>query len=190
MAHEKRAQHIPYLKEKLGDVPVFMDKAGVENIGLWENAKRCWLSFDPEADYHLVVQDDSIVTDNFYEKLDKILDNGPKYAYCLFFRYKSYKTHKEMNQIAMQRRGNGFFTYPRLQWANAIVLPTKIIKECIEYADQQKKYKNIDDLRISEYLNSISMLTYYPLPSLVNHREEESLIGNGSNKGRTATWYE
>jgi hypothetical protein len=190
MAHEKRAKYIPYLKEKLGDVPVFMDVDGPDNLGVWPNAKRCWLSFDPEATYHVVIQDDSIIGEDFYKRLDEVLDKGTLYAYSLFYRHKRRRTHDKMNKAAYAGYEKGHFTYPRLQWANAVVLPTFIIEKCIAFADTQNQYENIDDLRISAYLQKIGMQTFYPLPSLVNHRQEEdSLIGHINNQGRTATWF-
>lgn len=188
MAHKKREKYIPYLQERLGGADVSMDDG---SLGLWKNAKKCWLSFDPAKKFHLVVQDDSIICDNFREKLEKLLQrHGDNYVYCLFYRHKRKRTHGAMNDAAKAGLSEGGFLYPRLQWANAVVIPTKIIPEMIEFADKVN-YTDIDDLRISEYLKTINMPVFYPLPSLVNHRKgENSLIGHVNNLGRTASYYE
>lgn len=50
--------------------------------------------------------------------------------------------------------------------------------------------KNVDDLRLSRYLSSINHEVFYPLPSLVNQSADcSSLIGNGDNVGRQATYF-
>ena len=66
MAHPSRAQFFPYLCEKL--------RLSIKNFSidqknnLLENSKASWMLYDPECTHHVVIQDDSIVCDNFREK--------------------------------------------------------------------------------------------------------------------------
>jgi hypothetical protein len=62
----------------------------------------------------------------------------------------------------------------------------------IRFADalDPVRYQNIDDLRFSKYFDSVGVLTYYPLPSLVDQLAElDSVNGNVSNRDRIATWF-
>ena len=70
MAHPSREKYFGYLKERLGDIPFAID---TESKGVWENCKRAWKLYDPMADFHLVVQDDAIVCDDFLEKANATL---------------------------------------------------------------------------------------------------------------------
>src|SRR5690606_1475387 len=80
MAHPKRAQYFDYLKQKLGDVPFLIDH---NSEGIWFNAKRAWLAFDPEAEYHAVIQDDMIIGKNFYENAEKYLTEDCVYNFYM-----------------------------------------------------------------------------------------------------------
>lgn len=190
MAYKDRKNRIPYLRKMLGNLDVSLDDG---SLGLWGNSKKCWLSYDKSADYHLVIQDDAVICKDFYERLESIIKkHNEEYVYCLYFRLKSRKTHSEMNEAASSALKEKGFHFNRLQFAVALVIPTKIINDMIDYADNLDpiKYKNTDDLRFSKYLNSINKKVFYPLPSLVDHSTEgESLAGNGHNLGRQATWF-
>ncbi|MFA5391718.1 MAG: hypothetical protein WC331_09890, partial [Candidatus Omnitrophota bacterium] len=38
MAHPSREDFFPYLRERLGDVPMAIDRG----VGIWENCKNAW----------------------------------------------------------------------------------------------------------------------------------------------------
>ncbi len=190
MAYHKREHRIPEIRRLIGDANVSLDNG---SWGLWENAKRSWMSFDSKCEYHLVIQDDAVICRSFYNILAKHIINNPNRFMCLFFRYKSNKTHAEFNHSAEQglSTSNGFL-FPRLQWATGCLCPTALISDMISFADNIKdeRMRNVDDLRFSRYLSSINHEVFYPLPSLVNQSADcSSLIGNGDNVGRQATYF-
>ena len=59
MAHTSRVKYFPYLKSRMEGAQWSIDKKN----SLLENSKASWSMHDPEADFHVVVQDDSIVCD-------------------------------------------------------------------------------------------------------------------------------
>lgn len=190
MAYHVRKHRIPEIRRKIGDAFVSLDNG---DLGLWQNAKKSWLSYQKDANYHLVIQDDAVVCDNFYENLKKNISKIPDNSIqCLFFRFKSRKTHGELNRAAREGFSIGGFFYNRLQWATAVMSPTSIIDEMISFSDEieDPRYKNTDDLRLSMYLNKIGKKVYYPLPSLIDQDSNcSSLIGHGSNEGRQASYF-
>ncbi|MFM4719740.1 stealth conserved region 3 domain-containing protein [Aeromonas bivalvium] len=189
MAYYKREHRIPEIRKMIGDANVSLDDG---SWGLWENAKRSWMSFDAKCDYHLVIQDDAVVCRSFYNVLASHINIEPNRFMCLYFRYKSHKTHSELNFAGENGVSKNGFLFPRLQWGLALLCPANIVKDMVSFADEisDVKMKNKDDLRFSQYLSSINHSVYYPLPSLVDQSADcTSLIGHGDNIGRQATYF-
>jgi hypothetical protein len=190
MAYKTRAHRVPYIRKMIGDAKVSLDDG---RWGLWENSKRCWLSYSPSEKFHLVIQDDSLLASNFYQKLDPYLkEKSDKTPYSLFFRFKNKRTHENFNEAARRGLQVGGFSFNRLQFGAGLIIPTECIDEMIRFADalDPVRYQNIDDLRFSKYFDSVGVLTYYPLPSLVDQLAElDSVNGNVSNRDRIATWF-
>ena len=83
----------------------------------------------------------------------------------------------------------GYLIWWKLNWALAIVIPTKYIEEMIRFCDKmtEARYINRDDERMKVFFKQKGVQICYPLPCLVEHRQNEnSLIGFGENKGRKA----
>jgi len=187
MAHPKRRRYIPYLKEHLGDVPVGWDYDG----DIWHTRREALKLHDPEARFHLMVQDDAIIGREFYPRLAQILERvGDQHAYSLFYRFKSKHTHADFNAAGAQGLKAGGFSFQRLQFGIAVVLPTRVIPGLLERADTYEDLGRNEDLRMSRYLvDELGMSVYYPLPSLVDHRRELHGL-NGPNWSRVARWFE
>jgi hypothetical protein len=173
MAHPKRKDFIPYLQEKLGKCPVSFD----EGFGLWENAKHAWKMYDPKADYHLVIQDDAIICDNFMERASEtirqseaLFKNRP---HLINFYYDALLTPSNAKEIIKQK----YIIRSKICWAVAICVPTSLINEMIAFCDSLNIPQ--DDEKITAFMRSKKLKCYFPIPSLIDHRtEENSLIGN------------
>lgn len=186
-AHESRAGWFDYLKEKLGqDVPFAIDKGkrgDPENLGVWGNCRRAWLMYDPTALYHVVIQDDAIVCENFRELAEEFIlkhavAGDPLRAFNFYFGNKKAlvpQAHRDLSQ--------GFTIKDYPSWGVAICLPVAHIDEMVTYCDQFTGTPQ-DDVRIGRFIKSKAMPIYYPLPSLIDHRTGElSLVGDpGENR--------
>jgi hypothetical protein len=189
MAHEGRAELVPALQEQLGGAPVAWDPKGFRprEESVWEVRRLALELRDPQAAFHLVVQDDAVVGDNFADRLAALLEDDQK-AYCLYYRHKNHKHNGEMIAAAEAGRAKGGFTYRRMMWGVGMVLPSWLISDLIAYCDALTDVKQ-DDVRIRYFLRERGVKTFYPLPSLISHRKE--LMGrNGLNRGRVAKWFE
>jgi hypothetical protein len=163
----------------LGDVKFSIDRAGQE-IGVWNNCKRAWKMHDPKADFHIVIQDDAIICENFRERAEKILILK-KLAYNFYFGNR--QKYRATAKAGMKR---GYVLSGWTSWGVAICLPTYLIPEMIRYCDKMKTPH--DDTRIATFLKHKKIKIYFPMPSLISHRTgENSLVGDPS-KGRKA-WY-
>lgn len=181
MGHESRSHLFPYLKERLGDVPFNVDKwAGSPgHIGVWENCKRAWGLHDPTADYHVVIQDDAIICDDFKRRAEDFLTRFDHETYGKRDRAFSFYfgNKKSTKAIADEGMKNGYAVKEILSWGVAICLPVSLISEMIGVCDQLKNPQ--DDVRIAKFLHKRKMQVFYPMPSFVSHRAgEKSLVGD------------
>jgi hypothetical protein len=131
--------------------------------------------YDPTADYHVVIQDDAIVCDNFKERAEKILEQAQGLPVSFFHVSPlSYKKHRE------QRLSSGYIIQPSLSGGVALCLPTKLIPEMLIHYDGD--IVPHDDHRIGRFLLSINVPWFFPMPSLIDHR-----VGNPSIMWKTVS---
>lgn len=161
MMHPSREWLLPYLKQKLGDVPVSMDTG----FGLIENCRRAWLLHDPTADYHVVIQDDALVCDDFYTKAEEVLKkaNGSpvSFFYCNPVGYRKFKRFADKE---------GYILGKALAGGVALCLPTAHISNMIALYDTLKF--PCDDHRVGHYIVKNSLQWFAPIPSLISHRTD------------------
>ena len=179
MAHPSREQFFPYLCEKL---QLSMKNFSIDQKNnLLENSKASWMLHDPEASHHVVIQDDSIICDNFREKAvsfiteqeeKRIRENRPVQGYNFFLKQDPSKAPLWIK--------DGVYTDNVTRGGVAICLPVSHIKPMLVEFDQQRSRH--DDDRISEYVkrNGIKML--FPVPSFIGHRSEiPSIVNNNKS---------
>jgi hypothetical protein len=159
MAHPARADFFSYLKEKLGDVPMSID----DGKGLIWNCRNAWSMYDPTADYHVVIQDDAIVCENFYNLAKIVLEKANGLPVSFFHVSPlSYKKYRE------QREKTGAIIQDRLSGGVALCLPVSLIPEMLAHYDAD--ISPFDDERVSRFLRSKKIPFYFPMPSLIDHR--------------------
>ena len=178
MAHPSRAQYFDYLKNRLGDVKWSID----DGIGLLANCRRAWLLYDPTADYHVVIQDDCIVCDNFQERAEKVCEKANGLPVSFFFsQSKCYNKYK--NEIET----TGAVVKKGLYGGLAICLPTKLIPEMIKHYDAD--HVPFDDHRIGRFCMSKKLNFYNPMPCLIDHRQGHKSLFTGKTSQAKAAEY-
>jgi hypothetical protein len=178
MMHPSRKEYLPYLKSKLGDVPVAMD----EGCGLIQNCKNAWLLHDPTADYHVVIQDDCIVCDDFYIRAIAHLDNANGLPASFF-----YSQSKFYNKFKKERVETGAIIKKAIYGGLAICLPVKLIPEMLAFYDKQKI--PFDDHRIGLFCMSKKLNIYNPFPCLIDHRQGHMSVFTGRKSEASAAEY-
>ena len=170
-AHKKRKNFIPYLKRKLGNVTVVWDK---EN-DVWETRERCLKNhIKANKRWSLTIQDDALIPDDFIEKVQSFLamceeKEGETFAVNFYFGMRD-------TNLVNRLRKLGHFKKRGMTGGVAICLPTKILPDILKMWEGSEEFKKHDDSRIGKFLQSRMIETFYPVPSIVQHRDSESLI--------------
>lgn len=171
MAHPSRVEYFGYLRDTIGDctIPISVD----DGCGIWENCKRAWRAHDKDADWHLVLQDDAIICENFKERLQDVIIKAKekKCVASLFFGKRTL-----LMDVGKEGMKHGFVIKGMLHWGLAICLPVELIEPMIRFGDKMNIPQ--DDARISNFLMKRKIGIYYPLPSIVDHRITKSLVGD------------
>lgn len=184
-AHNTRVDHIDYYKTVLSDFDVELDDV---SRGMVENCYMAWRSWeDSKADYHLVLQDDLLITSNFYEKLMVHLSKGYD-VYHLYLGQNKKRLNKYWKNAI--KEGKDHILLDDIHAAQAVCIKTKHIPEMLKVC-RSLDYP-VDDMRINKFVRSNGFKVYFPLPCLVEHLNGESLHNfNKSPKNkRVAVWYE
>jgi len=170
MAHPSRKEWVQELWNTIGPVPTAWDQIGSE----WDTGTRAWALADPGSSWHLVLQDDTLVTPDLVPRATRILEaldhRGPVSLYLGTGRPQQ---RRVLDAIA--RAKDGIVTLPWLIWGPAIVLPTKDIGPVLDYAS---RLSYPYDKRLAAYYKLRRIPCLYPHPSLVDHRDTHSLLGH------------
>lgn len=168
MAHPSREKYFPYLRERLGpNVPFSID----QGWGLWENCKRAWELRDRTKDFHVVIQDDALICEDFMLKAEKFIQKGYK-AYSFYFA-----NSPALKKIADIGLKNGYVVREGLHWGVAACLRQDLVPYMMKFGDTLQVPQ--DDVRIDKFLLGQHIKVCCPMPSLVDHRlDAGSLVGN------------
>ena len=187
MAHPSRKKYFSYLKERLGNVPFSIDR---ENIGLWPNCRKAWLLHDPKAPFHVVIQDDAIICNDFQVRAEKVINSASLVMKNNSFAISFYHGNNEkFTDDARLGLGRGYVVRSRPGWGVAICFPTAVIQDLVQKCDTFDEPQ--DDERITRFLLNRKMKVYFPLPSLIDHRttdEAHSLVGDPGENRRAFTF--
>ncbi len=184
MAHPKRKEYIPYLKEKLGHVPVIWDRKN----SVWDTRRRCLKEhIKKNKRWSITVQDDALVCDNFKEKVVEFMNNiGVENALYNFF----FSVRFSIDELYVGIK-DGFVKKGDLYNEVAFAAPTKTIPSLINYCDGISNIKC--DYPIRKYFKSIDYPTYFSIPSLIDHRIGASIfrknVGSEDYTERVALWF-
>lgn len=185
MAHRKRADFVPDLLGRLGvgGDRVVWDRRNDR----WDTGRRAMAHHDPDATHHLVVQDDAVVCDDLIAGVERALGHIPTSRpapMCLYVgRLTPYRT--QVQRLVNGAADASWLTMAGLHWGVGIVMPVELIEPMVAWGDRNGQIANYDK-RISRWLAGRGIRTWYPWPSLVDHRDSPSLVPRRRSRGRVA----
>lgn len=179
MAHPKRRSRAYRLAAKL-DAEIVWDRGE----GLWDTAKRAWLTAQPnEHGYLTVIQDDAIPSEGFRDNLDRILAHTYPHPVSWYFgtgRPKPEVTRSLAAQAVEQEVS--WIEGPGPWWGVAVSIHTDHIPGLLAMRTKTKS----DDGRYTLHFSILDIPCLYTWPSLVDHAQIPSLAGPGQRGVRRA----
>lgn len=181
MAHPKRMQQACDLYAKLLTqgfevVNITWDRKNDE----WDTGSRA-LNFGAitGADWHVVLQDDAILPDNFYTHLVGALEKAPDRTLISLYT-GTVRPYKDRVIEAVRKARHlhaSWIKHYMLLWGVGIVLPTVHIEPLLEFVEGFKDEKY--DIRVGLFYQRNRLPVFYTAPSLVDHNDSlGSLIAN------------
>lgn len=187
MAHPQRRAQVEMLRHEVGPVPVAWDIEGPPKRDpdrLWRTARAAWRLYDPAAEWHLLLQDDAIVSPHLMAALPGVLKHVPCPAVVSLYA----GTGRPVPGVwyDLERRADeamaSWVVGPLICWGVALLVPTYLVPEMLIFGDRQ--HGIADDMRVNRWARRRKLQAWYPWPSLVDHPDGASLVGHGG--GRTA----
>ena len=179
MAHPKRMDqakelHIMLMQYPFTTTSVIYDEINQE----WHTGKRALLQGVAAGDWHVVIQDDAVLTPDFYENLENaILALNQKTIISLYTGTARPIPGRVKKAVESMPDGS-FLRFHQLMWGVGFVIPSDHILPMLEFVeDIDLQYDN----KVGEFYCRQGIPVYYTVPSLVDHNDDEDslLPGHG-----------
>lgn len=152
----------------------------LDNDGRWGptvNHCRGWtLGNTEKCDWIVVIEDDAILCNNFLENVAVALENAPT-PLVSFYLGTSYPTHLVAKaQAALEKaenQGDEWVLLRTLNHAVCVALRQPLVESMLEYVVSRKL--PIDEA-ITEWAKSLRIQASYPVMSLVDHLDDDTII--------------
>ncbi len=182
MAHPRRKKEAEGLLKQLQQYP-FYDAyiTWDEQNNEWHTGARALRSGVGKGDWHVVIQDDAILTPEFYTNLEGAIKAAPLKTLISLYTGKARPFPKRIKHAVDKAYHATWLQYWLLLWGVAIALPADHIEPMLEFiADREEDY----DIRIGIFYQRNRIPIYYTMPSLVDHDDDMgSLLGHGTAPG-------
>lgn len=192
MSHPSRVKHANKLYKQLKKqgfyaVDIILDLKNDE----WSNGKNCWewLQYSI-ADYGMVIQDDAIISPNFYKNIAAAVDHlREECALSLYTgTVRPYRALVSNAVMKANYTGSSFLKSHRLHWGVCVIMPTDKIKPMLNATEG---LRDLYDVRIGKAARKVGLPVFYTNPSLVDHDNSiGSVVGTTSKEPRVAHNYE
>ncbi|MEU5976684.1 hypothetical protein [Streptomyces sp. NPDC047315] len=138
-------------------------------------ALAAWSAIEEDATHHLVVQDDMLLSETFFERARAAVREMPEAALALFALWDA-RNGAAVRLAAMSGArwvGSVNEYFPCV----AIVLPRRVATGFVEYG-RQRLDAWPDDILMYRYLRDRGIPSYVSVPSLAEHEDRGSISGN------------
>ncbi|ANW17095.1 hypothetical protein I3J09_02070 [Streptomyces clavuligerus] len=169
-----------------GALRVVMDPDPGGRPSVLRTALAAWSSIEDGATHQLVVQDDMILSDTFFERVRDAVAERPDAALALFALWDS------RNGAAVR-----FGALTGARWVRAvgeyfpcvaIVLPRAVAAGYVAYGSRRLDAWP-DDILMRQYLRTRGIPSYVSVPSLAEHDDRGSISGNAFRGPRRAVCF-
>jgi hypothetical protein len=184
MAHPKRkrqalALHRQLIKYPFSHVRIIWDEQNDE----WHTGARALRCGASTGGWHVVIQDDAVLTPEFFSNIEGIVDHIPVKSVVSLYTGKVRPLADRVKAAVDRARDGEFLNHYMLMWGVGILLPSAHIEPLLDFIDEARYHDTPYDQRIGIFYQRNMLPIYYCIPSLVDHNDHlGSLIGNGYAK--------
>lgn len=183
MAHRSREALVLDLVQSIdADVTVAWDQRNNE----WDTGRRALCAYDRDAQWHVVLQDDAVVCRDLIAGLGHALERVPVNAAVGLYIGRERRENGRIARIAARADAEqcSWIHLPQLHWGVGLVVPVALIDDVVRTGDRTHVVEY--DRRLSSVFRKMRMPVWYPWPSLVDHRDEPSLLRHDRHEPRRA----
>ncbi|MFJ4092933.1 NAD-dependent epimerase/dehydratase family protein [Kitasatospora sp. NPDC089913] len=188
MSHPKRAEEARRLADAdpRGRVLVIMDPEPDGRPTALRVAPLSWSCVAPDATHHLVLQDDVVLAEGFYEHAERAAAAAPGEAIALYAGWEA--RNGAVARLAALAGAPWAYTLQEHVPCQALMLPAEAARG---YEAYQREHGGgwPYDVVVQRYLNAIGMPVRFCTPSTVQHDDLPSLAGNTYHGFRQATLF-
>jgi hypothetical protein len=137
---------------------------------------------DPDADWHLVLQDDAVVCPDMLDGFAKALEHVPAtgaVASAYFSHIRPFPARTIGAVSDAETAGAAWIVSRFVWWGVAVAIPVREIPAMLVMGDKRHEAY---DRRIGLHFRNERFRCWHPYPSLVDHRDEESLVGHKTGR--------
>lgn len=181
--HPSRERLLPALLQRLEGLPVLVvpDPGGQRPIA-WRTYRACLMSADVQADYTLILQDDTLPCPGFPTALRSCLEAAGGAPVALFTPRTALRSKIPFWQA--QKEGKTFSVLDKREWVSVVALawPGEMIPRFLAWADQRgygPDRSRADDAIVGEFMRATGTQVLASIPCLVEHPDVEPSLANG-----------
>ena len=191
MAHPDRAYQVEKLHAQLNRMDFYTVSTVFDNGGgEWNTGERS-LRSRTDSDWHVVIQDDAIISSNFYEQVVEAITKAP-YRTLISFYTGTVRPFPSKIKAAVEQAEQEHASWlhsNRLMWGVGFAIPAEHIEPMLTSIGRRHE---VYDQRITVYWARQPYGVLYTYPSICSHDYTiGSLIGNDyAHEPRVAHYYE
>lgn len=188
MAHPKRRKQANALLAQLANYPfkqryITWDQKNDE----WDTGARSLQGGIGGGDWHLVLQDDAILTPNFYDNLVGAIEAVPTKVLISLYVGTAKPMPERVQEAVDKAEYASWLKHNMLFWGVGIVMPTSHIEPLLDFVSDPMFHETLYDTRIGMFYERNRLPVYYTMPSLVDHDDDlDSIVGTNAKAPRVA----
>ncbi len=183
MAHPKRrkqaeALFVQLLKYDFEKVGIVWDQINDE----WHTGDRALRFGVNKGDWHVVIQDDAILTPDFYTNIQGCVNSVPTKTLISLYTGTARPLADRVKLAVDKSQDGGWLNFYMLLWGVGILLPSNQIEPMLDFVNEPRYADTLYDQKVGIFYQRNMLPIYYTVPSLVNHDDD---LGSLLNHGQT-----
>ena len=180
MAHPKRGRQAGILYNKLKSMPftqttLVMDTTNTE----WLTGKAALQAHRKPSDWHVVIQDDALLTPNFYENIVGLVESLDVKTIVSLYTGTARPLKDRVIDAVTKAADGDLLQSHQLYWGVGFIIPTDHIEPMLEFVENiELQYDN----KVGEFYCQNQLPVYYSMPSLIDHDDDLGTLIAGHGK--------